>query len=82
MRSGDLPTIFPTSSRRFPERVDVVKELYDDNMRTMDRISAIAGESQASARELATNSMRMGDQLAGCAATCSAPATRSQGPGR
>jgi tetratricopeptide (TPR) repeat protein len=52
----------PDRLQSVPGTLDIVRELYDQNMRTLDQISAIAGENQSTARELATNALRMGDQ--------------------
>ena len=44
-----------------PGALDSVAEIYDQNKAILDQIAAIAGQNQATARELASNSMRLGD---------------------
>jgi len=46
---------------KIPGALDSVAEIYDQNQSILDQIAAIAGQNQATARELASNSMRLGD---------------------
>lgn len=51
----------PDKLVRIPGALDSVAEVYDENRRILDQIREIAGQNQATAREFASNSMRLGD---------------------
>jgi tetratricopeptide (TPR) repeat protein len=53
----------PAKLRDIPGTLDVLRDLYDQNIRLLDQMEAIAGPNQASVRELAVNSLLLGDQL-------------------
>ncbi len=51
----------PDKLKTIPAALDAIAEIYDQNKSILDQMSLVAGESQATARELASNSMRLGD---------------------
>src|SRR5882672_5987397 len=53
----------PTKLRDIPGTLDVIRYLYDQNIRLLDQMETIAGANQTSVRELAVNSLLLGDQL-------------------
>ncbi|TMH35459.1 MAG: ATP-binding protein [Betaproteobacteria bacterium] len=53
---------FADKLRKVPGSDDLVIELLSQNVRTLEQISRLSGESQASARERASNLLKLGDQ--------------------
>ncbi len=51
----------PNKLVQIPGALDTVAEVYEENKRILDQVRDIAGQNQATAREFASNSMRMGD---------------------